>query len=630
MGKGIMATCVLIPRQVVDPSVLEEMEWIFGDAKAFTIFLLYQSIRVSEAQQFSRNLLLSAQNAFQQLAPGGRIVTGVGIPGSLNPTDDTSTFAARAQYEVITPPKQQSIVEDAMSAFIQHASSLCTDECPVVVPPSRAPDGALNAVLGSDAAKLQSVSFSEAIKSFVPTKRTCASSSRLTHGERGMPGWGPAYVVNLGRRPDKWEDFLRLAARHDVGMAAAADFERFEAVDGSAVALTRPLRELFSFSATSQFKLSRTYQPNNPHEDHGWRKGVLGCSMSHLQIWRQMASHYVDGKDFDLEGRLVLEDDAYFEQDFASKWSSVYDRIRHDPQWDVFYLGFSDDRDIFGDPYIHPNVRRLGSTPLRSFGGGTFAYFLRNRGAKKLLNYTLKNGMVQPVDWVMIDAFQTGAIVAYVSSPHLIVSTPVQTDGSDTYIPYPLNIDELKCESASHDPAQSKEAVIASAKVQVARMDFRNIADGDRMPVDGIVQANLVVNEGVDIQTFASLHVCSRTCVQVISIESGKLVPVHSHKLAYNFPGQPEESICFRLFDPQDVHLSLPYNTSGAHRIIASIYDAHAMHLGHAASRDVHIVSAGRISFEAAPWRESAPSYKCTVRPPAAAEKFATLGAFAR
>ena len=83
----------------------------------------------------------------------------------------------------------------------------------------------------------------------------------------------------------------------------------------------------------------------NPHQDHGWRAGVIGCAMSHLKAWRQIAdtvtqrgtqrgansgansgsnsstARHRPVSPYDMF--LILEDDVRFSGDFADRWPRV-------------------------------------------------------------------------------------------------------------------------------------------------------------------------------------------------------------------------------------------------------------------------------------------------------------------
>ena len=92
-------------------------------------------------------------------------------------------------------------------------------------------------------------------------------------------------VVNLDKRTDRLEKITKQL--DDLGIT----FERFSAIDGTG---------------------------KNP---------MLANRDSHLQVWRENLGKKV----------LVLEDDAYFVEDFQERFDQVIQTLPEN--WDVFYLG---------------------------------------------------------------------------------------------------------------------------------------------------------------------------------------------------------------------------------------------------------------------------------------------------
>ncbi|HLW80246.1 MAG TPA: glycosyltransferase family 25 protein, partial [Terriglobia bacterium] len=99
-----------------------------------------------------------------------------------------------------------------------------------------------------------------------------------------------AVVINLDRRPDRWEGVVRRL--HAAGIRR---FERFPAVDGSTVDTDN--NRLVSKRA------AREIDQHPP--DHRWpSRGGLGCFLSHVSVWREFDRHP------GLKSLWVFEDDA--------------------------------------------------------------------------------------------------------------------------------------------------------------------------------------------------------------------------------------------------------------------------------------------------------------------------------
>lgn len=139
--------------------------------------------------------------------------------------------------------------------------------------------------------------------------RPCPSKTHLPAGDGdGTPSpVPPAWVVNLDRSPGRWETCQKEFKREGL------QIERFSGTDGKATP-HETLREWCTWSAR-------------------WfcTKGMLGCSMSHMRIWRRVV-------DEQLPAVIVLEDDVRLYPGFKDK-VEVLMRELEDFDWDVCLLG---------------------------------------------------------------------------------------------------------------------------------------------------------------------------------------------------------------------------------------------------------------------------------------------------
>ena len=300
------------------------------------------------------------------------------------------------------------------------------------------------------------------------------------------------YVVNLKRRQDKWEAFTE----HYKDSKISFPLARHEAVDGLKTSLSSAIKRLFDPSRSVV---------HNPYEDHAFRRGVLGCALSHLQLWAMLELSGTAEDDV----MLVLEDDAEFVPGFMEKWNVVVSAAMSDSSWDVLYLGFSDFQDLYNDVYIHKGIRAFSMLP-RNHGGGTFAYMIRKKGARTLRHRAHQVGIRQPIDWFMIEAFRSGAIRAYLTDPVMIVSTPVQSEGSNTHELYPLRMLPLIC-SRLNQEASDEEAITR----QIARAEVQSPVNGSLVSSDGVIKTRVIVSEGVAVERFQMDLECYRLCIEV-------------------------------------------------------------------------------------------------------------------
>lgn len=198
-------------------------------------------------------------------------------------------------------------------------------------------------------------------------------------------------VVNLDKREDRWTKFKELSEKNGF-----VNYERFSAVDGYSLSPTPELKHLFR------------------KNDFNYRKGVIGCALSHKKLWEELVE---DDADY----YLILEDDIEFCDNFVKKLESVRGQLVDNPS-DVIYLGYSVRKQYFDKDYYRndddPYVRRFEEK--YKFLGGTFAYIVSKEGAKKLLAILKEKGMQNAVDYFMYHNFKN-LIVSH-TVPHLVYS----------------------------------------------------------------------------------------------------------------------------------------------------------------------------------------------------------------
>lgn len=178
-----------------------------------------------------------------------------------------------------------------------------------------------------------------------------------------------AYLINLDRNIDRLE-----SASGQLG-AQGIDFERFPAVDGSALTNEDRKQVMARFHA----RMAR----HNP-----LTKGEIGCALSHAAIWRKM----IEGR---ISAALILEDDVHL----SDKFKRALDRVVESmdvtrPQVYLFFDGrlnqFSglDDASEFIEQLKGRRLKRVWCSE---------AYVVTLPAARNMLraNYPV----VTPIDW---------------------------------------------------------------------------------------------------------------------------------------------------------------------------------------------------------------------------------------
>ena len=179
-----------------------------------------------------------------------------------------------------------------------------------------------------------------------------------------------AFIINLDTRKDRWKTLCK----EEPFITSIA--ERVSAVNGRTLKLTPYIYSLFR---------------NN---NFNWKKSVIGCNLSHLNIWIKILSQKT-GNLF-----LILEDDVRFIPSQLSNWDKYAETIPEDAE--LVYIG----------GVLPPNKAALESViepinnfwakikPNQLFTGGsrvplfhfcTYSYIISRRAIEKLIDYLINS-----------------------------------------------------------------------------------------------------------------------------------------------------------------------------------------------------------------------------------------------
>lgn len=219
----------------------------------------------------------------------------------------------------------------------------------------------------------------------------------------GLREIGHAFVLNLDRRQDRLESFQEKARRAGLGAV-----ERVAAVDGRHLTPTPEILHLFRGN------------------DFGYRRGVVGCALSHLGLWKRIAD-----SSWPHRWTLVFEDDVMFCGDFARLWNEAA------APWipldcELFYLGglcvapehvepLRSSGAVVGPrqwPYVADRVNHFFARP-RDTGFGLYAYAVAPSAARLLCQAAELHGIEYPIDhfvshhWPRLEAWVTVPLLCW-------------------------------------------------------------------------------------------------------------------------------------------------------------------------------------------------------------------------
>ena len=190
------------------------------------------------------------------------------------------------------------------------------------------------------------------------------------------------YVINLDRRADRME---KLYANMPT---LAGRVQRTSAVEGKTLQMSPAIARLF-----------------RPH-DFKWKKPVLGCALSHLRLWWQLAQE----RD-DINNYLILEDDVKMSPDWEARWTAA---VPHLPEnFDIVYLGgilppnregFESAKEKVNDHFskVKENTFFGQTKPNRYFHWCAYSYVLSKQGARKVIEILMaKDGYWTSADHML-------------------------------------------------------------------------------------------------------------------------------------------------------------------------------------------------------------------------------------
>ena len=194
-------------------------------------------------------------------------------------------------------------------------------------------------------------------------------------------GIGEAHVINLARRPDRLSRFRSLHSNFQDRVYVA------EAKDGRSLSLTKDLVHLFR---------------NN---DFKWKKSVMGCALSHLELWEQLAV------DKHATSYFIMEDDVKLVPDWQVTWQRAVHQMPKDA--DVIYLGGVLPPNKAAFPSIIEPVNSYfarvakntlyGGPARRYFHFCNYAYVLTQQGALKLSTLVKEKGIFTSGDHMIVN-----------------------------------------------------------------------------------------------------------------------------------------------------------------------------------------------------------------------------------
>ena len=206
------------------------------------------------------------------------------------------------------------------------------------------------------------------------------------------------YVLNLDRRPDRWEKFVVKAQTIEF-----LNYERFSAVDGSKLQSTQQLQRIFDGN------------------DYNMKVGAVGCAMSHFKMYTELIYS-------DKDAYVILEDDIEIARDFDVKFLHLCNQLKN-LDWDVVFLGNhpKNREDARHKEDKIPIIEKWDVyTSFQNSVGGTIGYMISKKGAERVLDFINENRLINCIDTALQKC--CNELDVYYSVPHLIFSECFRND----------------------------------------------------------------------------------------------------------------------------------------------------------------------------------------------------------
>jgi GR25 family glycosyltransferase involved in LPS biosynthesis/glycosyltransferase involved in cell wall biosynthesis len=213
-------------------------------------------------------------------------------------------------------------------------------------------------------------------------------------------------IVNLKRREDKKNQMTNRLNKNGI-----TNYEFVEAVDGTELQPTVTLKKLFA---------------NN---NFNYRKGVIGCALSHYNLWHQLIN------DADNQFYFIFEDDSQLCNGFNKHLLKINDAMI---TTDIIFVGYSrfnqSQRKVVIEEFntiTEDTDISLQKINQNKYSGGTFSYSINKTGAKKMIDHINTFGVRYAIDFTIIlnseiDCYET--IPSICVSYHAHDSANIDTD----------------------------------------------------------------------------------------------------------------------------------------------------------------------------------------------------------
>ena len=181
------------------------------------------------------------------------------------------------------------------------------------------------------------------------------------------------YLINLKRRPDRLNNFLKHYKESDM---KNLNVIKFDAIDGSDLDVSKcPLSEL------ARAELQQLESTGFRTKHYQLTKGAIGCYLSHVKIWENILKN-------ESQIALIFEDDAQVPKDLNKRIHAEMKNIPND--WDIVLFGYICKKCMKYDNYNEVERFML-----------THCYIIKKSSIAKIMNTNTLFPITQQIDSLM-------------------------------------------------------------------------------------------------------------------------------------------------------------------------------------------------------------------------------------
>ncbi len=240
--------------------------------------------------------------------------------------------------------------------------------------------------------------------------------------------------INLEQRKDR-----KQLVKNEFNKTSIKNLEFYKAIYGKNIKPNKDLAKLFNGN------------------DFGSRTGVIGCALSHLDLWVKLLESEQDYY-------LILEDDIKLSNDFDQKYNLIKDFIStNHTKFDFMFLGyhmFDSNKQKYREKYFDETKTLISIDNLNTdiYIGGFYSYIITKSGAQNILKYIINNGIKHGIDYLL----KIHKFITFECCPHIILSDWVSTLNSSVDSDIQKDYEKINLDYSNIEENKLDEAILTN------------------------------------------------------------------------------------------------------------------------------------------------------------------------